>query len=342
MASTATEQTLLRIRVRGVGSFHCAPAQTIVEAGNAAGFGFPVACRNGVCERCQGTLEQGSVRIARKDLTVNAGEAAASRVLYCVAHPLTDCEIAVPDVTAPGHIPEQELACQVLAIEPLNHDVSRVTLRLPAGRSISWHAGQYLLLHDNEPAAFSIANASTPGNRDLELHIRHTEDNPSSLAIMQRLANDSVVRATLPLGRRYLDHVPERPLWFICGSTGYAPAQAMLEYLSAAGCQQPVRLFWGARQKDDLYLHEQASTWQQKLANARYLPALSDQQAEGFFHGMVHEAALAELTELGDSKAPLFYIGGSPPMAWAVFDALVAAGVTPAQIHSDVFDYAPR
>jgi len=330
---------LYRIRVRGVGSFDCAPDETIVEAGHRAGFGFPVACRNGVCERCMGALVRGRVRLARKDHTIDADEAGASRVLYCVAHPLTDCEIAVPDVTAPGHIPEQELACQVMAVEPLNHDVSRVMLRLPAGRQVHWHAGQYLLLQHDEPAAFSIANASAAGNRELELHIRHSEDNPSSLAIMERLAHDSVVRVTLPMGVRYLDHVPQRPLWFICGSTGYAPAKAMLEFLREAGCQQPVRLYWGARNREDLYLHEQAEAFAAELADARYVPALSDHPEAGFFHGMIHEAVLADLD---DPKAPLFYIGGSPPMAWAVFDALVAAGVSPGQIHSDVFDYAPR
>ncbi len=55
--------------------------------------------------------------------------------------------------------------------------------------------------------------------------------------------------------------------------------------------------------------------------------------------GLVHEAALAALSE---PQLPLFFLGGSPPMAWAVFDALVEEGVPADNIHCDVFDYAPR
>ena len=59
----------------------------------------------------------------------------------------------------------------------------------------------------------------------------------------------------------------------------------------------------------------------------------------GHAQGLVHEAALEALAE---PLAPLFYVGGSPAMAWSVFDDLVAEGVPSKNIHSDVFDYAPR
>ena len=48
------------------------------------------------------------------------------------------------------------------------------------------------------------------------------------------------------------------------------------------------------------------------------------------------------LEALAEPTDPLFYVGGSPSMAWAVFDDLIAEGVPAKNIHSDVFDYAPR
>jgi CDP-4-dehydro-6-deoxyglucose reductase len=329
------------IIVNGVGRFSCGDDETILEAGQRAGFSFPVACRNGVCERCRGELISGSVRIERHGHTIHAGETGSNAVLYCVAHTLTDCEIHVPEVRAPGQLPVHEVTCQIVDVSDLNADVARVLLRLPAGKRIDWYAGQYLeLLFPFGDCAFSIANA--PGGRDIELHVRYGADNSSSLDVIAALRNDSLVKVRLPGGQRFIDELPQQPVWFICGSTGFAPVKAMLEKLRNDGFTLPVRLYWGARTVSDLYLHDIASAFAAEMPNLAYVPALSEEQRDGMFAGLVHEAVLNDLKLLDGVTPPLFYVGGSVPMAWAVFDALVAAGVPAENIHSDVYDYAPR
>ena len=282
---------------------------------------------------------RGSVRLSRKNRTVGAGEPAAERVLYCLAQPLSDCEIDVPQVTPATRLPGKEMAAQIISLEPLSHDVSRVILQLPAGKAVHWYAGQYLeLLVPAGPSAFSIANA--PDGRDLELHVRHSADNPASLEIIELLKSESLVRVRLPGGERFIDPqaLPQQPVWFICGSTGFAPAKAMIESLLAAGFDQPIHLYWGARTEQDLYLNELPRQWADAgLVN--YVPVLSEQTLPDMRSGLVHEAALADLV---NPRQPLIHVGGSPAMAWAVFDALITAGVPAEQIHSDVFDYAPR
>lgn len=332
-----------RIIVTGKGQYLANAGDTLLEAGQRAGFGFPSACRNGNCLRCQGTLLHGSLtqrigNLASNTRTVHAGDADAARVLYCVAHALEDCEITVPDITTPGELPVSDVSCQITAIDTLNHDVSRVMLRLPAGRKLRWHAGQYLMLAlPAGDSAFSIANA--PGGRDIELHVRHNAENPPSLDVIEALRQDSLVRARLPFGERFIgETLPDRPVWFICGSTGFAPAKAMIEHLLASGFQHPIHLYWGARTEADLYLPALPPQWA-AAHNLRYVPVLSESADTAYRSGLVHEAVLADL---GDPAAAEFHIGGSPPMAWAVFDALAAAGVPAAQMHSDVFDYAPR
>lgn len=327
------------ITVTGKGRFACPDHGTIVEAGHRAGFGFPTACRNGVCERCRGQLVAGQVQ--QKDALIQAppftGDS-TNTVLYCVAIPLSDCEINVPEVTAPGELPAHDVQCQLDRIEPLNHDVSRVWLRLPAGKAIHWHAGQYLMLNlHGEAYPFSIANHGD--GRLVELHIRHASDNSAALDIMASLRNADTVAVTLPGGTRFIDSPPDRPVWFICGSTGFAPVKAMMERLIALDFRQPVRLFWGARTADDLYLPDLPAQWQETLTDFHATTALSDISLPGHASGLVHEAALEALHE---PTLPLFFLGGSPPMAWAVFDALVAEGVPADNIHCDVFDYAPR
>ncbi|MAX56219.1 MAG: flavin oxidoreductase [Alcanivoracaceae bacterium] len=324
------------ISVNGKGRFPCRADQTIVDAGHQAGFGFPVACRNGVCERCAGTLTYGHVQ--QRNHTLHAGDTEGTEVLYCVALPLSDCEITVPEVTAPGELPVHNVNCQILEIKALNHDVSRAWLQLPAGKRIQWHAGQYLMLNlHGECYPFSIANHCD--GRKLELHIRHGDDNSAAQNIMASLKADSTVSVTLPAGVRYIDTAPERPVWFICGSTGFAPVKAMVERLIAVDFAHPVRLFWGARTPEDLYLPNLPIQWTGVLKDFEATTSLSDIRHPDHAQGLVHEAALAALSE---PTLPLFFLGGSPPMAWAVFDALVAEGVPAQNIHCDVFDYAPR
>lgn len=321
------------------GSFPCRDDETILDAGQRAGFSFPHACRNGVCERCAGRLLSGMVIPRHERHPIGVGQAGGDRVLYCAATPLSDCEIDVPDVLAPGELPVHELSCQVTDVTALSPDVFRVMLRLPAGRKVQWYAGQYLelLVPEAGDSAFSIACA--PGGRDIELHVRTFADNGSSLAVMDALRTEPTVRVRLPGGKRFLATSPDRPLTFICGSTGFAPVKAMMEFLRENGFCLPVHLYWGARHREDLYLESLVREWDRDMPNLELVLTLSDAAEAGYFHGLVHQAVLRDLPATGDS---MFYVGGSPPMAWAVFDALVANGVKPEDIHSDVFDYAPR
>jgi len=244
------------------------------------------------------------------------------------------------ELALPGNLPVHELRCTILGLEALNHDVTRVWLRLPAGAPVQWYAGQYLeLLMPEGPCPFSIANAPDEQQYDLELHVRHGEDNPSSLDIMAALNDNETMAVRLPGGERYIDALPDTPVWFVCGSTGFAPAKAMIEHLRGHGFEGPIKLFWGARTPADLYLDALARDWEAELPAFEYIPVLSEQSAPGYQQGLVHEAATARL---GAGEEPLVHVAGSPAMAWTAFDALTGAGLAEHRIHSDVFDYAPR
>ena len=285
-----------------------------------------------------GKLLSGRVKLARSGQIVDAHTEASKNLLICVAQPLEDCTVHVPNTTAPGQLPLVTKACRIKALTPLSATISRALLELPAGRPVTWHPGQYLLLViQGEEYAYSIANA--PRGRHIELHIRHDSGNTNAQKIIEYLAKESVVTVKLPLGERHLQRFNnERPLWLICGSTGFAQAKAIIEDVLEKDPQRPLHLFWGAHDAEGLYLHPLAAEWaaQGKLS---YTPVLSHEQREGFAQGLVHEAVLAAPAP---AQSPLCLVAGSPEMAWHVFDALVAAGFDPEHIHSDVFDYAPR
>jgi CDP-4-dehydro-6-deoxyglucose reductase len=246
----------------------------------------------------------------------------------------------VSEVAAPGELPVHEVRCRILELEPLNHDVTRVWLRLPADPAVHWYAGQYLeLLMPDGPCPFSIASAPGAEQFNLELHVRQGEANSYSLKILSTLRANETMDVRLPSGGRYINTLPDSPVWFVCGSTGFAPAKAMIEYLRKRSFHKPVKLFWGARARADLYLDALPRAWQADMPSLEYIPVLSEQAEPGLASGLAHEAAVAQLPA---EETPLIHVAGSPVMAWTAFDALVAAGLPPERIHSDVFDYAPR
>lgn len=84
----------------------------------------------------------------------------------------------------------------------------------------------------------------------------------------------------------------------------------MVERLIALDFDHPVRLFWGARTPEDLYLPTLPAQWKMALKDFDFTTALSDIRHPDHAEGLVHEAALAALNE---PELPLFYLGGSPP-----------------------------
>lgn len=320
-------------------AFFAEAGESLLAAGRRAGFTFPQACRNGNCLRCEARLLCGQVRNMRvpDSARVDAGTAT---ILPCVVTAESDCALVVEGVYGPGELPVCDVRAQVVAVEPLNHNVARIRLRLPAGRPVTRLAGQYLEILDGDSAyAFSIASAPGSG-RDIELHVRHGEQNSSSLAVMDLLRREPVVPVRLPQGDCTLAGEPGLPLLLVVGSTGFAQAKAFVEHAIDGRWQVPISIYWGGRAAEDLYLDALARSWAAGHANIRYVPVLSGTSAAaGFRTGLVHEAVLADVA---DFSGLLVYACGSPAMVYATTDAFIARGLPADRIFSDVFSWAPR
>ena len=58
-----------------------------------------------------------------------------------------------------------------------------------------------------------------------------------------------------PFGRFTL-RPGERPILFVAGATGFAPIKSIVEDAFHRGIRRPMRLYWGVRQRSDLYLYD--------------------------------------------------------------------------------------
>ncbi len=305
-------------------------AEPILEAARRLGYQCPQSCRNGNCHVCAALLVEGRVR--QGGALLDHGE-----LLTCLAEPLEDCVLHWDGVLAPGEVAVRELACQLLACEPLGGDVFRLGLRAPAGKPPRYHAGQYLLLQreDGDYSAFSLASAPHAG-RDLELHILARDE--ATQRLLAYLRERDMARVRLPFGDTHLAELPDGPLVLIAAGTGMAQMRSLIEHCRAAGFKHPVHLYWGARRGEDFYRLPCWEAWQ-TLDNLSLHQVVSDQSDWPGRRGLLHQAVREDFSDL---KALHVYASGSPAMVYATLDALVEAGMDAHQMRADVFAYAPR
>lgn len=235
---------------------------------------------------------------------------------------------------------------KIISNERLNRDVYqvRIALAAPSSETVTFSAGQYmeLFLPDGRSAFFSIASAPEYAS-ELELHIRHMPDSDLNCALVTHLEHAAEVELCMAMGQCHLSAstlTPDRTLFFVAGSTGFAQIKSMVEHLLANRVTQPIHVYWGGRIADDLYLDSLARQWARDYPNLQYTAILSEPD-----EGWEGERGLLPGIVAADILTPAttdIYACGSPGMVYALVDALEARGVSERQIHADVFAYAPR
>ena len=306
------------------------PGERIIDAARRLGFAAPQSCCNGNCHICAANLISGTVR--QGDDILEAGE-----LFTCLAEPLSDCELLWEDILAPNELPLCKVACQLVSVTPLGADVFAVHLRLPAGKVVRYHAGQYMLVErqNGESSAFSIASAPEQG-RELELHIL-ARDNVA-VGLLKHIQKERMARVQMPFGDVHLAGADQRPLLLIAAGTGMSQMHSIVEHCRATGFSQPIHLYWGARIAEDFYTLKNLPAWQ-KMSNLHFHQIVSEDTVWNGRIGMLYEAVCSDIQHLGDYRV---MVSGSPAMVYGTFDALVAAGMQPEQMQADVFAYAPR
>ncbi|OIQ92284.1 CDP-6-deoxy-L-threo-D-glycero-4-hexulose-3-dehydrase reductase [mine drainage metagenome] len=313
------------------------PGETLLEAGLREGLGMPFECRSGACGRCRCTVLNGRVdhgiyqNSALPDARRELGEA-----LMCCAVPLSDLEIEYQ--AQDGLLSAGVFGATVVGMERLCDDVMQLVLALPSGEKIDFTAGQYLniLLEDGQRRAFSFANPPHQGGGRIELHIRLIPGGLYTTQVFTRMRIGDQIRFEGPLGSFRLSE-SERPIIFVAGATGFAPIKSIVEDAFQRGIRRPMRLYWGARRKRDLYLSATAETWQREHENFTYIPVLSEAAMEDHWSGRtgwVHQAIVDDLPDLSDCEA---YVCGSVNMVEAAFPALLAGGLAEDRCFSDAF-----
>ncbi len=311
--------------------------ETLLEAGLRVGLALPYECRNGGCSMCLCRVTQGSVehrpyqRSALPDALKAQGKA-----LLCCALPVGDVVIEVESPAGVGAGAAVHTG-RVVALELLAPDVMRVLVALPDNRSIAFRAGQYIniLLDDGQRRAFSFANPPNE-NAQIELQVGRIPGGRFTSHVFQGMRLGDTLRFEGPLGSFVLQD-STRPILFVARTTGFAPVKSILQDAFHRGVQRPMRLYWGGRQRQDLYLLDLVEGWQRQHANFQVVPVLSHPQPQDAWNGRVGRVHEAMLADFGDLTGYEVYVCGSLKLVEAAVPAFMAQGLGEDACFTDAF-----
>ena len=313
-------------------SFPAETSETILDAALKHGHSIPFTCREGVCGMCKGRVLQGSVDHGKfVESALNAAERAAGKALFCCAKPTSNLVIErpmgfpgfpMPGAPAEMDIPEavdtiaKTISCRVETMEKLSDDVMLLGLKLPAKESMQFLAGQYIniVTDDGKQHKFPLANAPHD-NKFLQLHVRNVPGNAFTQHVFTKMKKRDTVRISEAFGTFHLRKGSRKPIIFVASGTGIAAVKAIVEHSLHARMDIPMHVYWGARNRAEIYLPDFAKQLQ---AHGIFLTVvLSEPAAEDQWRGRTGPVQQAVSENYSDLSGHQVYVCGSPSMVEA-------------------------
>jgi CDP-4-dehydro-6-deoxyglucose reductase len=320
--------------------FACEADETVLSAAIRAGVGLPYGCKNGACGSCKGKVVGGSVtHKPHQARALTEQEKLGGMSLFCCALPEGDVVIEAREIGGSTDYPIRKMPTRVQSITRAAPDVAIVTLQLPANEALAYRAGQYVefLLKDGKRRAYSIACAPTL-ERPLELHIRHLPGGLFTDHVFGAMKERDILRFEGPLGTFFLREESDKPIVLLASGTGFAPVKALVEHLMHLKSTRPVRLYWGGRRPQDLYMDELCRAWTTTMPDFQYVPVISDALPEDNWSGRAGYVHAAVMQDIPDLSGWQVYACGAPVMVDAARSEYVAQCALPAEeFYADAF-----
>lgn len=296
--------------------FQAEAEETLLAAALRQNVHLPYGCKNGACGSCKGQIVQGQVEQRPHAASALSNDERTRRLaLLCCATAQCDLEIDVREIAGVDGVQVKKLPCRVNAIERKADDVVVLKLQLPANERLQYLAGQYIefILKDGSRRSYSMASAPHEEG-PVELHIRHMPGGKFTDHVFNTMKEREILRFEGPLGTFFLREDSEKPIVLLASGTGFAPIKAIIEHARHSNFTRPMRLYWGARQKKDIYMFELAEQWASEIPNFKFIPVLSepaDGDAWSGRTGFVHRAVAEDLPDLSGHQV---YACGAPVM----------------------------
>jgi CDP-4-dehydro-6-deoxyglucose reductase len=322
--------------------FDAKPSETILEAAIRAGITIPFGCQNGSCGSCKSKIISGNVFLeGYQTSALNNSEVVDGWTLCCRALATEDLVIETRTQIDETLMNPIITPVRIEALEKLNHDVMKMTLKLPGNKTLGFRAGQYLefIMKDGSRRAFSIA--SPPSETLIELHLRLIKGGKFTHFVFNEMQEKTIHRIEAPIGQFYMRE-SDKPIIFVSGGTGFAPIKSVIEDMIQSKNIRPIFLYQGVKAEEDLYMNEICNLWQSKYSNIKYIPIFSDpteNDNKNIRRGFVHAAVMEDFETLSDVQV---YCCGAPILVETAFLEFTQKKSLPeSEFYADAFSFSP-
>lgn len=318
--------------------------ETILEAAFRQGIALMHGCKEGQCSTCKSVLLDGDVELkkystfALPDFERNEGY-----ILLCRSLPETDLTVELlqyDEEALKVSVPVRTLSTVVESIQPLTHDIRKLTLKLDNHENLTFHAGQFVDIYIPGTDSYrSYSMANTPSQSDtLEFMVKIFTGGKFSTLLDEQLKAGDYLDIRGPFGNCILTDESDSEIYLIGGGSGMAPLWSIVNDLCQKGRTRKVTFFYGARSKRDLFYLDQFDELSHRLSNFRFIPALSEPTPEDDWDG--ETGLITEVVERfidGSDDSLLTFLCGPAPMIDATIQLLRRKGIQSDHILFDKF-----
>lgn len=316
--------------------------QTILDACLRAGVWLPHACCHGLCATCKVRVVEGEFELgAASPFALMDFERDEGRALACCATVQSDVTIEAEIDEDPDaqHCPVRDFRGRVTELVNVSPTIKAIRIEVP-GEGIAFQAGQYVQVQipgEDQPRAFSLASKPSDPNH-LELNVRRVPNGKGTAYLHDKLAVGDEIKMSGPLGRFFVRSSDPQPLVFMAGGSGLSSPRSMILDLLEQGESRDITLVYGARNRSELYYHDDFVALAAAHSNFQYIPSLNEPTEACHWDGLkgyVHEAAALHFEN--NFRGHRAYLCGPPLMIEACIRTLMQGRLFERDIFTEKF-----
>ncbi|HZD98805.1 MAG TPA: globin domain-containing protein [Micromonosporaceae bacterium] len=223
---------------------------------------------------------------------------------------------------------------EIVSHERRARDIAVFTCRTM--QPLTYRAGQYVSIEsDRQPRVwrvYSMANSPRPDNT-MEFHVRAVGAGWLSGALVRRAQVGDMIRIAAPMGSMTVDPTSTRDIVCVAGGTGLAPIKAIIDEIGQTNRTRWVHLFFGARDREDLYDLDDLMRLTTRYPWLTVTPVTSEDPTYPGERGNVGDV----MAGYGPWNDHDVYVSGSPAMVRATLRRLSEIRVPSIRIKYDPF-----
>lgn len=226
----------------------------------------------------------------------------------------------------------KDITATLAAKKQLNHNVWEFSFKVN-NDTVEFAPGQYMLLKINDQfRQYSISSSATQQDT-MEFIMEYFEGGLAS-TYLTGLQIGQTAEFKGPAGVFTLRET-DRDKVFLATGTGIAPIKSMIETYLEKGGQRQLRLYFGLKNRDEIYLHDEFAALAAQHVNFTYTYCLSREESlEGLdpahtAQGRVNASLDAYIAQNGgDYNVFEYYLCGSQKIVESLKEELFAKGTT--------------